>query len=198
MFATDRRAASTANILHQATIRGRRPQVLLPNAQTSSPLTWWRTREPWSFIDRRAGSSQLLTQVRTLPICDPDWRTAAHGDASAAIAVAIRQMQKHVISAPEIDFALAAVLACALVGADSDEAAPLIRFDRAPGFRDDLAPGPRLCWRIFVIPSRVVSSFPGLLSSQTVAGKIDAMRVMHEAVEDRVGVSWIANDLVPG
>jgi hypothetical protein len=45
--------------------------------------------------------------------------------------------------------------------ADSDEAAPLIRFDRAPGFRDDLAPGPRLCWRIFVIPSRVVSSFPG-------------------------------------
>jgi len=116
MFATDRRTASTANILHQATIRGRRPQVLLPNAQTSSPLTWWRTREPWSFIDRRAGSSQLLTQVRTLPICDPDWRTAAHGDASAAIAVAIRQMQKHVISAPEIDFALAAVLACALVG----------------------------------------------------------------------------------
>lgn len=82
--------------------------------------------------------------------------------------------------------------------ADSDEAAPLIRFDRAPGFRDDLAPGPRLCWRIFVIPSRVVSSFPGLLSSQTVSDKVDAMRVMHEAVEDRVGVSWIANDLVPG
>lgn len=84
------------------------------------------------------------------------------------------------------------------VFADSDEAAPLIRFDRAPGFRDDLAPGPRLCWRIFVIPSRVVSSFPGLLSSQTVSDKVDAMRVMHEAVEDRVGVSWIANDLVPG
>jgi hypothetical protein len=35
-------------------------------------------------------------------------------------------------------------------------------------------------------------------AAQALAGEFDAMRVVHEAVQNGVGVSGIANDLMPG
>jgi hypothetical protein len=37
-----------------------------------------------------------------------------------------------------------------------------------------------------------------LISPQAFAGQVDAMRVVNQVIEDCVGVSWIADDLVPG
>jgi hypothetical protein len=56
----------------------------------------------------------VLINVRT--ISDPQWLDASRGDAAACIAVSIRQMQRHVIGAMEVDTALSAVLACAIAG----------------------------------------------------------------------------------
>jgi hypothetical protein len=51
--------------------------------------------------------------------CEPRWREAATGDAehaAAAIGICVRQVRKHPINAPEVDLAVSATLAYALLG----------------------------------------------------------------------------------
>ena len=43
-----------------------------------------------------------------------------------------------------------------------------------------------------------MSSFAGVLSAQAFAGEVDAMGVVHEPVEDGVGIGRVANHLMPG
>lgn len=52
-----------------------------------------------------------------------------HDPASGAIVIMLRSLKMHGMAQAVIELA-----------ADSDEAAPSFRFDRAPGFRDDLVP----------------------------------------------------------
>jgi hypothetical protein len=124
MLAFDRRAVSTQNTQHQ-TKKGlkTREAVVLSYARPDSPLTWWRTREPCTFSRPGIESKRLQALIRRRSILDPDWPNAVKGDASAAIAVAIRQLKKHVICAEEIDLALSAVLTCALKG---DVTSPIV------------------------------------------------------------------------
>ena len=42
----------------------------------------------------------------------------------------------------------------------------------------------------------LVSSFL-LVAAQAVAGQVDAMGVVDEAIQDGVGVGWISDDVVP-
>ena len=61
-------------------------------------------------------------------------------------------------------------------------------------------PGRSACWpRDFVPPVGWVKPFLNFWgAAQALAGEFDAMRVVHEAVEDGVGVGGVADDLVPG
>ncbi len=78
-----------------------------------------------------------------------------------------------------------------------------------PGFRDDFAncsdlisPGARTFRHVdrFDIDRAVRSSFLRLLRTgpaHAFAGEIDAMGVVNEAIEDCVGIGWIADDFMP-
>ena len=65
-----------------------------------------------------------------------------------------------------------------------------------------IPPGRRACWPRDLFPLLGCrSSHFGLFASgaaQALAGEFDAMRVVHEAIEDGVGVGGVADDLVPG
>ncbi|MGN6311331.1 MAG: hypothetical protein ACTHNN_17460 [Xanthobacteraceae bacterium] len=80
-----------------------------------SPLIWWRTRKPTILLTRSIGKIRealLETDING----DPDWFRAILGNAPVAIRIAVEQLKANRITAIEIDFALSAVLACALEG----------------------------------------------------------------------------------
>ncbi len=83
--------------------------------------------------------------------------------------------------------------------ADSDEVAPLYRFDCAPWYRDDLAPwGRGSCWRgLLSFGLSLVSSFPGFGTAQAFTVEVDTVSIVDESIEDGVGVSWIADYVMP-
>src|ERR1700746_4107840 len=81
--------------------------------------------------------------------------------------------------------------------------APRDSWMMAPPCNEMTPPGARACWlEEVLLPLRgVVSSRFGLFASgaaQALAGQLDAMRIVHEAVQDGVGVSGVADDLMPG
>ncbi|WP_315707231.1 MULTISPECIES: hypothetical protein [unclassified Bradyrhizobium] len=116
MSAIAHKIASSENI-RQHTAQQQQTLVILPLPTESfgSPTKWWRTREPGSYS---CGDLRHLrrTLIRIQTISDKEWSAAIRGYAAASIAVSIRQLNKHVISAIEVDVALSAVLACAIEG----------------------------------------------------------------------------------
>jgi hypothetical protein len=109
----------TSNHEQKKTLKG----VLLSHAFPDSPLTWWRTREPRTLSRSGTECARLRALIRKRLVPDVDWLDAVSGEATAAIAVAIRQMDSRSIGDWEIDLALSAVLACALEG---DATAPIV------------------------------------------------------------------------
>jgi hypothetical protein len=86
-----------------------------PQIAPHSPLTLWCTCKPEALSLRdvsRLRKTLLGTSIRS----EPDWNRAILGDAAVAIGIAVRQLKFHKITAPEVDLALSAVLACALEG----------------------------------------------------------------------------------
>lgn len=90
----------------------RGPQALL---DSSSPLQWWRTREPMTFHPRELRPLRMALMATCLA-AEPDWRRAILGNTPIAIGIAVRQMKFHPITAPEVDLSVSAVLACAIEG----------------------------------------------------------------------------------
>lgn len=91
------------------------PAVFPPELLPFSPLCWWRTRRPSSLLCRGIrGIREVL--LGTEISGEADWYRAILGDAPAAIRIAVKQMSERRITAPEVDLALSAVLACALEG----------------------------------------------------------------------------------
>jgi hypothetical protein len=80
-----------------------------------SPLVWWRTRRPTALLSKSIGEIRK-TLLGTEIHGEADWSAAVLGEASVAIRIAVQQMKSHKITAPEVDLALSAVLACALEG----------------------------------------------------------------------------------
>jgi hypothetical protein len=68
-------------------------------------------------------------------------------------------------------------------------------------FRHDVARGPVPRWRMICgieLGSRSIVGGPaGARASQAVAGEIDPVGVVDEAIEDGIGVGGIADQLVP-
>ena len=70
-----------------------------------------------------------------------------------------------------------------------------------PPCNEMIPPGRRACWpRKFFLLTYFGSSRFGLFAAgaaQALAGQLDAMPIVHEAVQNGVGVSGVANDLMP-
>lgn len=84
-----------------------------------APLTWWRTRRPNQFCKKDAASVRLAlagTRIES----EMRWQDAATGDceddAASAIGICVRQIKQHPINADEVDLAVSATLAYALLG----------------------------------------------------------------------------------
>jgi|GEM_PF-4068599 len=91
----------------------------LPPTDANAPLTWWRTRMPNQFR-RKDAASLRIALAGTRIIGEPRWQDAATGDdksyAATAIGICVRQMKEHPVTAPEVDIAVSATLAYALLG----------------------------------------------------------------------------------
>lgn len=90
-----------------------------PSKGVDTPLVWWRTRRP-NRLHRTDAASLRLALVGTRIQHEPRWSDAATGDhqtyAAAAIGICVRQFRIHPINATEIDLAVSATLAFALLG----------------------------------------------------------------------------------
>lgn len=100
-----------------------RSAIVRPLVFPNLPIVWWRTRQPRTFSSGSHEARRLRQIIRTRELPDPDWIDAAQGAPLAAIAVAARQLRDRAIDCAEIDFALSAVLACAI---DGDATCPIV------------------------------------------------------------------------
>jgi hypothetical protein len=101
-------------------------QALPPNLQfalgavgatdtPSSPEHWWRTRPANSF-DKSHSAKLRLSLCGLSDSDDPRWAMAVHGDAAAAIGIAVRVFWRGEPTGISCDAAMSSVLACALEG----------------------------------------------------------------------------------
>ncbi|MGM4963076.1 hypothetical protein AB7714_06185 [Tardiphaga sp. 1201_B9_N1_1] len=87
---------------------------ILPFANSTNPLHWWRSRTPHAF---RGKDVMVIRQA--LLLADPvdfDWMRAITGSSPTAIRIAVEQLKNHRITASVIDDVVSAVLCCALEG----------------------------------------------------------------------------------
>jgi len=84
-----------------------------------TPLAWWRSRRP-DRLFRKDSASLRLALAGTHIESEPRWRDAAtgdcEGDGALAIGICVRQIKQHPINATEVDLAVSATLAYALLG----------------------------------------------------------------------------------
>lgn len=113
------RAATTTNRFRFHLIRTPSEYAPAPIVDSESPLVWWRTRRPDQLL-RKDSASLRLALAGTCIDSEPRWRDAATGDgdeyAAFAIGISVRQIRKHPIVANEVDLAVSATLAYALLG----------------------------------------------------------------------------------
>lgn len=90
-----------------------------PLTAGNAPLVWWRTWMPTQFR-RKDAASLRIALAGTRIIGEPRWQDAATGDdksyAATAIGICVRQMKEHPVTASEVDIAVSATLAYALLG----------------------------------------------------------------------------------
>lgn len=108
------RALCTIQVIRRAA-EGATAPALLPEA----PLAWWRTRRP-NQLSRKDSALLRLAMAGTRIESEPRWRDAAtgdsEGDGALAIGICVRQIKQHPINAVEVDMAVSATLAYALLG----------------------------------------------------------------------------------
>ncbi len=84
-----------------------------------SPLAWWRSRRPDQLL-RKDSASLRSALAGTRIESEPRWQDVTTGDGirdgALAIGICVRQIKQYPINAIEVDFAVSAVLAYALLG----------------------------------------------------------------------------------
>jgi len=90
-----------------------------PPTDANTPFTWWRTRTPDQF-QRIDAASLRMALAGTRIVDEPRWQDAATGDdrsyAATAIGICVRQVKEYPINAAEVDLAVSAILAYAILG----------------------------------------------------------------------------------
>lgn len=87
--------------------------------EPEAPLAWWRRRRPDQLF-RKDAASLRLALAGTCIKGEARWRDAAagdfEGDGALAIGICVRQIKRHPMDAIEVDLAVSATLANALLG----------------------------------------------------------------------------------
>jgi hypothetical protein len=88
-------------------------------ADAVSPLIYWRTRRPDQMCRKDSASIRFALSGSQLD-CENRWLHAilgdGEGDETVAMHICLRQIKSHPIDAPEVDLAVSATLANALLG----------------------------------------------------------------------------------
>ncbi|MGM5019036.1 hypothetical protein [Tardiphaga sp. 367_B4_N1_1] len=88
-------------------------------ADAVSPLIYWRTRRPDQMCRKDSASIRFALSGSRLD-CESRWLRAilgdGDGDETVAMHICLRQIKNHPIDAPEVDLAVSATLANALLG----------------------------------------------------------------------------------
>ena len=88
-------------------------------ALPEDPFACWRRRRP-DQLSRKDSTSLRLAFAGTRIESEPRWQEVATGhwagNSALAIGICIRQVKMHPINAVEVDLAVSATLACALLG----------------------------------------------------------------------------------
>lgn len=89
--------------------------INIPEFAGTSPLSWWRSAPAHSLSVREA--NRVRRELRRVALYgEPAWKDAVHGDAAAAIGVAIRIAVRQPCMDALLDMAMSPVLVAAIEG----------------------------------------------------------------------------------